>query len=314
MKRIKLFEDFISEKAQSADLYKIYITIDGPDQKWYNHKDLKDSSIYVWITPENYDEIDIDMEFPVLTYNKTITQNLLKDGRIKEENVYNLPEFYPIVGSKKKFHQRVSDSENIPKTAYTPEDAMEIGFPLIAKPAKGHSGLGIQIFKNKEDWDTADHSKFNVYSEYIDKNSEHRVMLFKGAPFFWMERNPVNDKAKSGDGSGEDRMMFKYIKKDINKIPESFSKVVRKFAEIFNELPFVCFDIMEDKSGKIYVIEGNSHPGSPFNVPNELYKLIFKDFYKREVSKETMAKINEISKYMDEITASDKSKNFEINL
>jgi hypothetical protein len=314
MKRIKLFEQFLAEKENNSDLHKIYITIDGPDQKWYNHKDLKDFSIYKWITPENYKELDIDKSLPVLTYNKTISQDLLDAGKIKKENMYNLPEFYSIVGSKKEFHKRVNDHDNIPKTAYNTEDALEIGFPLIAKPAKGHSGLGIQIFKNQKDWDSADHSKFNVYSEYVDKNSEHRVMLFKGTPFFWMERNPVNDKAKSGSGGGEDRMMFKYIKKDINKLPKNFSDIVSEFAEIFNELPFVCFDIMEDKNGKIYVIEGNSHPGSPFNVPNELYKLIFKDFYKKEVSKESNNEIDKLSKQMDEVTASDKSKNFEIKL
>ncbi len=314
MKRIKLFEEFITEKENNSDLHKIYITLDGPDQKWYNHKDFKDSSIYKWITPENYDKINIDKEFPVLTYNKTISQDLLDSGRIKKENVYNLPEFYPIIGSKKEFHKRVNGNDNIPKTAYNTEDALKIGFPLIAKPAKGHSGLGIQIFKNQKDWDAADHSKFNVYSVYVDKKSEHRVMLFKGTPFFWMERNPVNDKAKSGDGNGEDRMMFKYIKKDINKLPKNFSDVVSEFAEIFKDLPFVCFDIMEDKDGKIYVIEGNSHPGSPFNVPNELYKLIFKDFYKKDLSKESNTEIDKLSKYMDEVTASDKTKNFEIKL
>lgn len=314
MKKIKLFEEFLNEKSQNLDLHKIYITIDGPDQKWYNHKDLKDSSIYIWITPENYKDLDIDKSFPVLTYNKTISEDLLDAGKIKKENVYNLPEHYGIVGSKKEFHKRVNGHDNIPKTAYSTEDALKIGFPLIGKPAKGHSGLGIQIFKNQKDWGSADHSKFNVYSEYIDKKSEHRVMLFKGTPFFWMERNPVNDKAKSGDGNGEDRMMFKYIKKDINKLPESFNTVVSEFAKIFNELPFVCFDIMEDKDGKIYVIEGNSHPGSPFNVPNELYKLIFKDFYGKDVSKESNTEIDRLNKIMDEVTASDKSKNFEIKL
>jgi hypothetical protein len=296
------------------DLYKIYVTIDGPDQKWWNHKDLVNNSIYQWITPDNYKTIDIDKTLPVLTYNKTLSKNLLDEGRIKKENLYNLPEFYPIVGSKEEFHKRVNDNDNIPKTVSTQKAALTIGFPLIAKPSEGHSGLGIQVFKDQDSFDKADHSKFNVYSEYIDKNSEHRVMLFKGTPFFWMERNPVNDKAKLGSGSTEDRMMFKYIKRDVNKLPKNFSDIVSKFAKIFSELPFVCFDVMEDKNGKIYVIEGNSHPGMPFNAPNELYKLIFKDFYKKNLSKESIVKIDKLSKRMDEVTTSDKSKNFEIKL
>ena len=107
------------------------------------------------------------------------------------------PKYIKQSGSKSEFHKIVDGDENIPQTCHTKEEALEIGFPLIAKPADGHSGLGIQVFKDKKSFDSADHSKLDVYSEYIDKKSEHRLFNFKGTPFFWMEREPLNDKAKS---------------------------------------------------------------------------------------------------------------------
>ena len=36
------------------------------------------------------------------------------------------------------------------------------------------------------------------------------------------------------------------------------NKIISKFGKIFKDLPFICFDIMEDQDGKLYIIESNS--------------------------------------------------------
>ena len=313
MKKIKLFEQFIAEQTENTDLHKIYLAINPKSgHRWWSYKDFAGDNFFIQVTLDNYKELDINPEFPILTYNSKVIQTLLDEGLIKEENVYNLPEFIKQSGSKAEFHKLVDGDENIPKTVDNKEAALEIGFPLIGKPAEGHSGLGIQIFKDQRAWDAADHSKLDVYSEYVDKSAEHRLITFKGKPFFWMERQPMNDKAKSGDGDGKEQMEFKYIKRDINKIPEKFNELVKKFGGIFSDLPYICFDVMEDKSGKLYVIESNSQPGVPYDSTVQIYRQLFKDFNGREVNAEADAELTKMSEYLNKKTLSLDKERFEI--
>jgi hypothetical protein len=313
MKKIKLFEQFIAEQSNFPSLYKIYLTINPTSgHRWWSYKDFAGDNFFIQVTLENYKDLDINPEFPVLTYNSEVTQKLLDEGLIKKENIYNLPEFIKLSGSKSVFHKMVKGDENIPKTVHGTEEALEIGFPLIGKPAKGHSGIGIQIFKNQSEWDAADHTKLDVYSEYIDKVAEHRLFTFKGKPFFWMEREPMNDKAKSGKGKKDEQMDFKYIKMDVNKIPEKFNTLVSRFGKIFSDLPYICFDIMEDKSGKLYIIESNSQPGVPYDSTIQIYRTIYNDFYGTDIDKKSDTELIRLSYYMDNKTLDLNPERFEI--
>ena len=148
MKYVKLFEEFLNEAKEQQDLFKAYLCIDpGSGHRWWSYKDFAGSKFFVQLTLENYKDIDIDPELPVLNYNSKVCKTLLDEGLIKDDNVYNHPKYIKQSGSKSEFHKIVDGDENIPKTCHTKEDALEIGFPLIAKPSDGHSGLGIQVFK-----------------------------------------------------------------------------------------------------------------------------------------------------------------------
>jgi glutathione synthase/RimK-type ligase-like ATP-grasp enzyme len=217
--------------------------------------------------------------------------------------VYNKPEFIKNSGSKKEFHKLVDGDENIPKTCDVTEDAIkEIGFPMIAKPAEGHSGIGIVVIKSQKDWDDADHDKLDVYSEYIDKKSEHRFFTFKGEPFFWQERQPTNDKSKNGGGDSKERMAFNYIKRNHEETPQKYKDLIKKFGGIFSDLPYICFDIMEDQDGKLFIIESNVMPGVPFDSTVQIYRTIFKDFYGRDVNSNTDKKLKELSHTLEQKT------------
>ncbi len=297
------FADFVNEQSfTDNDLFKIYLAIDPETwSHWSWTKEFAGDKMFVQITPDNYKDITINKNFPVLSYNKSMIEILLKKKLIKIENIYNLPE-HMYKSSKAEFHKIVSGDENVPETAYTQEEAIKIGLPIIAKPKDMHSGLGIQIFKTEEEFNNADHSKFDVYSKYIDKKSEHRLYNFKGEPFFWTEREPINDKAKTGDGEADGKMKFRYIRRDIDKLPEKFKVVVKKFCKMFSELPYICFDIMVDKDDKIYVIESNLQPGVQFDVTVQAYRVIFKDFYGRDVDEQTDKKLEEISEFLNKET------------
>ena len=315
MKILKSYSEFLNEKINEKenDLFKVYLAID-PDSghRWWSYKGFAADNFFIQINKDNYKDIDINPNYPILTYNSGVVETLLKENLIKKENIYNRPEFIKQAGSKAEFHKIVDGDESIPKTCHSEEEALKIGFPLIAKPAEGHSGLGIQVFKSKEDWDKADHSKFDIYSEFIDKKSEHRVINFKGKPFFWMERKPMNDKAKSGEGEGKEEMSFKYIKRNINTIPEKFNKLVERFCSMFNDLPYICFDIMEDQKGKLFIIESNSQPGVPYDSTVQIYRQVFTDFYGRSVDEETDKILKGLSEDLDKKTLELDSERFEI--
>ena len=309
-----MFEQFLLEKEEALDLHKIYLAI-NPDSghRWWSYKDFAGDNFFTQVTLENYKDMDIDPNLPILTYNSKVTQQLLDEGLIREKNIYNHPKHIKKSGSKAEFHKLVEGDENIPKTCDNTDKAIgEIGFPMIAKPAEGHSGIGIVVIKDQEAWDAVDHSKLDVYSEYIDKKSEHRLITFKGTPFFWMQREPLNDKAKSGEGDGDEQMEFKYIKKDINKIPEKFNELVDKFGKIFSDLPYICFDVMEDQAGKLYIIESNSQPGVPYDSTIQIYKQLFSDFNGRDVNAATAKRLAELGEYMDGKTMELDPDRFEI--
>ena len=300
MKKIKLFEQFILEKDEASDLFKIYLAY-NPDlgHRFWTYKDYATDEFFIKVTPHNYKDIDINPEFPVLTYNSKTVQTLLDKDLIKIENVYNKPEFVQNSGSKKEFHKLVEGDDNIPKTCDIMEDAIEeLGFPIIAKPAEGHSGIGIVVIKDKKEWDATDHSKLDVYSQYIDKKSEHRFFVFKGEPFFWQERQPTNDKSKSGGGKSNERMAFNYIKRNHKETPQNYRDLIKRFSKIFSDLPFICFDIMEDQDGKLFIIESNIMPGVPFDATVQIYRTLFKDYYGREVDEVTDKKLQDLSDYM----------------
>ena len=313
MRRIKLFEEFLAEAQTPQDLHKAYLCIDPKGgQRWWSYKEFAGSKFFVQLTMENYKDIDINPDYPVLNYNSKVCQHLLDEGLIKDENVYNHPKHIKLSGSKAEFHKLVEGEDNIPQTVYTQKAAEAIGLPLIAKPAKGHSGIGIQVFKTDKDWQEADHSKFDIYSQYIDKQSEHRIFNFKGQPWFWMEREPMNDKAKDGSGKGDEQMNFKYIKRDVSKLPPKFKSVLERFCGLMKDLPYMCFDLMEDKQGKVWIIESNAQPGVPYDSTVEAYKLVFQDFFGRDIDSRTKNELSQLAEYMNQKTLELDPGRFEI--
>lgn len=313
MKKIKLFEEFVAETQTPQDLHKAYLCI-KPDsgQRWWSYKGFAGSKFFIQLNMDNYKDVDINPDYPVLNYNSEVCQKLLDANLIKDKNVYNHPKYIKLSGSKAEFHKLVDGENHIPQTTYTQQEAEKIGLPLIAKPAKGHSGIGIQVFKTQKEWDAADHSKFDVYSQYIDKKSEHRIFNFKGQPWFWMQREPLNDKAKTGNGKGDEQMNFKYIKRDINKLPHKFKVVLERFCKLMSDLPYMCFDMMEDQKGKVWIIESNAQPGVPYDSTIEAYKLIFQDHFGRDLDNKTQAELSQLAEYMNKKTLELDPKRFEI--
>ena len=309
-------EDLLKESIDTeSGLGKVYLAFrEDSGQRWWTYKGFAGNNFFTQLHENNMDDIDINPDYPVLTYHTDTVNKLLKAGKIKKENIYNHPDHISKSGSKEEFHKLVGEDENIPKTVYSKNDALEnLTFPIIAKPARGHSGEGIQIIEKPDLMEEVDEKIFDTFSEYIDKAEEHRFINFKGKPIFWMERTPINEKAKSGKGSAKEAMEFGYAKRDIKDLPKDYKKVLEKFCKIYEDLPYMCFDVMKGKNGKVYIIESNAQPGVPFDSTIEAYKHIYEDFYKKSLDEESLTKLNEYAKTMIEKTLKkDGGKRFSI--
>ena len=309
-------DDLLKESVDTEDgLGKVYLALrEDSGQRWWTYKGFAGNKFFTQVHENNMNDIDINPDYPVLTYHSDTVNKLIKAGKIKKENVYNHPDHISKSGSKEEFHKLVGEDENIPKTVYSKNDALEqLEFPIIAKPAEGHSGKGIQIINKPDLMEDVDEKIFDTFSEYIDKEEEHRFINFKGKPIFWMERTPLNEKAKTGKGSAKSEMEFGYAKRNLSDLPEDYRKVLERFCKIYEDLPYMCFDVMKGKNGKVYIIESNAQPGVPFDSTVEAYKHIYEDFYKKPLNKESLTKLEEYANTMIEKTLKkDGGKRFSI--
>ena len=313
--KILSFADFLNEGIESdyPSLKKIYLaTKRSSGQRWLSYKGFAGDKYFIQVTENNLDKIKINPDYPILNYHSDIINELLDKRMIKSENIYNHPNVISKSGSKKEFHELVGEDENIPTTVYSKKDALDkLTFPIIAKPANGHSGIGIKIVESQDELDKLDDS-FDTFSEFIDKAEEHRFFNFRGVPFFWMERTPLNNKAKTGKGDASEEMHFGYARRDVSKIPADMKSVLEKYCKIYEDFPYICFDVMRDKSGKIFIIESNSQPGVPFDSTAQLYEKIYEDFYDKPMDESSKKKLDEYSKSLIEMTLSKDKNRFSI--
>lgn len=280
--KLKSFEQFVFEAimVEENDLNKVYIALDDSDMEGndFSYKKFCSTNFFKALTPST---TDFNPDLPILNYSNDTVNHFVE--KIKRDNVYNLPRYTDEVSKKERFHQLVGQHENVPLSVFTKNNALQyLRFPVIAKPSDNHSGLGIQVFKKAEDLQGSD-VDFAVYSEFIDKAEEHRFMIFKGQVMAWMERKPLNQKAKTGEGDKDSEMDFAYEYKTTEDLPNEYLELIKKFVELFPELPYMTIDAMRGVDKKLYIIEINSKAGMPFDVSVRLYKHIFEDFYGKKI-------------------------------
>ena len=285
--KLKTFEQFVIESSklvenlmEENDFQKVYIALDDSDLEGddFSYKKFCSSNFFKPLTKST---TDLDPNLPILNYSNDTINHFWTD--LNKENIYNLPKYSEEVSKKERFHQIVGQHENIPLSVFTKNHATNyLAFPVIAKPSDNHSGLGIQVFKTAQELQDSD-GDFSVFSEFVDKSEEHRFMIFNGEIMAWMERKPLNQKAKTGEGDKDGEMDFAYEYKVDDRPSTEYIDVIKKFVELFPDLPYMTLDVMKGKDDRVYIIEINSKAGMPFDITTKLYKNIFKDFYGKNV-------------------------------
>jgi D-alanine-D-alanine ligase-like ATP-grasp enzyme len=198
---------------------------------------------------------------------------LLKNAGIEYSFSYNGEKGLGIKsGNKVVFHELLQDKEYVPKTTFTIEGTDNLKFPVVGKPASGHSGLGIVKFDTKEDLlKSSDH--FDLFSEAIDIEREFRCMFVNNKLYMIIERIPNIEKNKNiSNKRADEEVEFVYIQ--LNEMVNDFLKVI--------PLEFFAFDIALDKSGKIMLIESNMGIGLAANSLCRTYTAIYRDFFKKD--------------------------------
>ena len=307
---LKNFKDFVNESTDdlNSELFKVYITRGNVDTFGMYSNYAKDN-FFNFI--ESNEQTIINQRFPLLNYDNKITKELIEDMKFPVENIYNLPENTAIVADKKLFHEKLKGDKNLPVTVFTKEDAKTLKFPIIAKPGKNHSGIGIQVFKNKKELHESN-DDFDVFSEKIDIQFEHRFIMFKNVCALWMKRIPLNEKAKNLIGETSEPMEFRYIKQDHEYIPKEYRNLLGKFVEQFSNIEVAAYDVVKDSKNKLYLIEVNSQPGLPFDGMSRIYQLMYEDFYKEGLSEIIKERFNIFSNDLNIMTIRSDTNRFSI--
>ena len=149
--KIMLFEQFLNEAYKRDEFQKVIITrraelddsfITGPK---YTPKDY-------WVVVTRGTELEsVPKDLPVLCYDRRTLETLLDKGVIQNNQVYNKLEARKSVSSKAAFYKLHADSDYIMPTVLDKNGIKNLKFPIVAKPDNEHSGLGIQVFKSKEE-------------------------------------------------------------------------------------------------------------------------------------------------------------------
>ena len=277
---IKDLQTFLNEK--SGELHKVIMCV---STEITDFKYVTDKSTYTKNFMQIFTKGDqpFKADMPVINFCNIHTQRLLDAGTPKDL-IYNPKEKKMEIASKVKWHETHKDSKYVPKTVSEPEDLDQLKFPIIAKPDNRYSGMGIQKFDTLEDAKKADLEDFEVFSEKIDIDEEHRIMMWRGEPVMWVQRVHGNKETKEMTKKKEDKLYFKYVLKNLDKLPEEWNEVFQEMNEAHENLDLYSIDLMVDTDGKPWVVEMSSEFAPLYGVMAPFYKKVYQDYYGKKLN------------------------------
>jgi hypothetical protein len=285
MKALLTLEQFISEQIIKDEFKKVCITRrEHLDDSFITGSNYHTSGYWIILT-KDIEPGDVPKNYPVLNYDRRTLERLLDNGTIKPSQVYNKIEARKSVSSKSEFYKLHSASGYIIPNVTDASKIETLKFPIVAKPDNEHSGLGISVFKDKDEFENADLGKFTSFSEKVNISEEHRYFIWRGEVIQWTQRIPMDkETADIGKKDPNKETNFSYILKNIKNIKSEHLKACRYFANAHSDLDFYAVDLAETEDGKIYVFEMNSEPGALFGVMAIVYQKIYEDYYEQGMS------------------------------
>ena len=274
---IKDFQTFLNERY--GGLHKVVMCISTTISDFdYVTNDGMYTRNYMKLFTKGDEPFKSDM--PVINFCNIHTQRLLDAGTPKEL-IYNPKEKKQEIASKVKWHEIHKDSKFLPKTVTDVKDLDQLEFPIIAKPDNRFSGQGIVKIDSLEAAKDMDLSDFEVFSEKIDIDEEHRIIMWRGEPVQWVQRVHGNKETKEMTKKKEDKLYFKYVLKDVNKMPEEWNEVFQEMNKAHDGL-----DINP------HVIEMSSEFAPLYGVMAFIYKKVYQDYNNKNLHSSDEAQID----------------------
>lgn len=204
---------------------------------------------------------------------------LVRRTRGAEEKVYEVAKFLEKGGAKvidnpeallnvflSKFDSVLNRCKefNAPATYYCSSlyslrkflEGNKVIFPVIIKPCRGYHGEGIVKIDSKEDLMEFAKSFFNknkeslFFQEYIDIKHEYRIFVVGSKSLGVVEKISKEGMIAKNYALGAEFVQVK--KPQVAKLAEKLCKKLRK--------DFSGVDIIEDRKGKLYILECNRSP------------------------------------------------------
>ena len=255
---------------------------------------------------------------PILYYgSKSGETRKFIEEFINENNsnlVYNRPSESEKSGDKVLFHKALDGTDLTPKTVFNIKEAEKLKFPIIAKPAEGMSGIGIEKFETIDDLKKSK-GKFDLFSEFVNFDREYRGLFVKDKLAVVYERVPIIKDDKSIETKGRDeKLSFVYIEQK-DKLP--FTKELMEMAKTFNDkvkLDVYSLDFFSTKNEGLSLIEANASSGLGSNSLVSVYEAIHEDFYDKKIAKEDREFIDKIKESYNSHIKTDYPKEYKKSL
>ena len=285
---IKDFQTFLNEGHGGLHKVIMCVSTELTDFKYVTDKSCFTRNYMELFTKGNE---PMKANMPVINFCNIHTERLLDAGTPKEL-IYNPKEKKMEIASKVKWHETHKDSKHVPKTVSDAKDLDQLKFPIIAKPDNRYSGQGIIKIDTLRKANDMDLSDFEVFSEKIDIDEEHRIMMWRGEPVMWVQRVHGNKETKEMTKKKEDKLLFKYVLKDLSKMPKEWNEVFQEMNEAHEDLDIYSIDLMVDTSGKPWVVEMSSEFAPLYGVMAFFYKKVYQDYYSKNIHPADEAQID----------------------
>lgn len=188
----------------------------------------------------------------------------------KADIVLNEPDDVKNVVNKKTFFEMMQESGvTCPHFTTNVDDAYQMlreGSVVVGREKlTGHSGDGIVIFENEDQWDDHNHNDIKLYVRYIPKKHEYRVHLFNRG--LHLDEYDVQRKAARHDFENPNWRVrnhkngFVFVRNDAHKVPDIVIAEAHLALAVSN-LDFGAVDVVyNEKRNRAYVLEINTAPG-----------------------------------------------------
>ncbi len=272
---------------QTDDIHSTSGNVTGREKKY--NIEAKSTLYQNFYTKQDFDKdkITVPTDIPILYYGggKDKESELwMKNKKINVDNLYNKRELLLLSGNKITFAETFGKYDWLPKTVFTKEDAVEgkVGFPVIAKIKDGHSGIGIEKFDSAKELE-ASKENFDIFCQFIDFDREYRVVFCQSKIIAINERVPtIEDNKSIKTKKADEKISFTYVYQDLNKVDKKFlDELAQICVDIKKDLDLNLWslDVVQDKKGKLWVMETSSAMGLGSVKMCEVYKAIYEDFY-----------------------------------